>query len=252
LKSVQKKFKNSLTHDSRFVILRSHTEINISHMRTKTLLLTAALAAAGAATSMAQVYSVNMVGYINQAIPAGFSMVANHLNHSPDNSLESIFNTAAGVPDGVEIYKFRPSDGGYTYKVYDTGAWFGDAGTVTLNPGEGMWLNAPSAWTQTFVGEVALTTSVAVPVGFQIYGSALPQSLRLDGAPPAALGFPIGDGDAIYRWNGTTFVYQVFDTGAWFGDTSTPPAPNVGEAFWIQRDAANGASSWNRTFTVGP
>ena len=34
-------------------------------MRTKTLLLTAALTAAGALTSMAQVYSINIVGYIN-------------------------------------------------------------------------------------------------------------------------------------------------------------------------------------------
>jgi hypothetical protein len=252
LKSVQKKFKNSLTHDSRFVILRSHTETNISHMRTKTLLLTAALAAAGAATSMAQVYSVNMVGYINQSIPAGFTMIANHLNASPDNTIETLFNVASGIPDGTELYKFNQASGNYIYKIYAGGSWFGDPDTVTLNPGEGAWVNPPSAWTQTYVGEVPLTTSIPVPTGFKIYASALPQSLQLDTAPPAGLGFPLGDGDAIYRWNGTGFVYQIYAGGAWFGDTSTPPVPNIGESFWISRDAANPATSWNRTFTVGP
>ena len=71
LEYVQKKDKKMLTATSSFEILRPHTEKhNTSHMRTKTLLLTAALAAAGAATSMAQstIYSVNAVGYANITI----------------------------------------------------------------------------------------------------------------------------------------------------------------------------------------
>src|SRR3954468_1352288 len=78
-KSVQKKDKIMLTPASRFEILRPHTEIhNTSHMRTKTLLLTAALAAAGAASAMAQnVYSVNAVGYVNKSVVHGYSIVAN-------------------------------------------------------------------------------------------------------------------------------------------------------------------------------
>ena len=53
-------------------------------MRTKTLLLTAALAAAGVVSSMAQVYSVNSVGYVNLTLPNGFSMIA---NPNPPSSL---------------------------------------------------------------------------------------------------------------------------------------------------------------------
>src|SRR2546425_4660532 len=46
-------------------------------MRTKTLILTAALAAAGAAASFAaDVTSVNYVGYINGPIPTGYSIRA--------------------------------------------------------------------------------------------------------------------------------------------------------------------------------
>src|SRR5439155_26780565 len=67
-------FKNSvkilLTHVSCFVNMRPHTEINTSHMRTKTLLLPAALSAAGLASATAQVYSVNAVGYVNVSVPA--------------------------------------------------------------------------------------------------------------------------------------------------------------------------------------
>ena len=47
-------------------------------MRTKTLLLTAVLGIASAASSMAQaVYSVNVVGYVNLTLKRGFNAVAN-------------------------------------------------------------------------------------------------------------------------------------------------------------------------------
>src|SRR6478672_7317898 len=73
-KIVQKKFDTKIRFwDS------SHTHRNKthSHMRTKTLLLTAALAAVGVSSSMAQVYSVNVVGYVNKSVPKGFYMLAN-------------------------------------------------------------------------------------------------------------------------------------------------------------------------------
>ena len=73
-------------------------------MRTKTLLLTAALTAAGVATSMAQVYSVNMVGYINQSIPQGFSMIANQLNASPDNKVTTLL---PAPPASTSVFKFN-------------------------------------------------------------------------------------------------------------------------------------------------
>jgi hypothetical protein len=77
-------------------------------MRTKTLLLTAALSAAGVATSMAQgaVYSVNAVGYVNTPLVAGFNLVSNPLNNTAanGNTIESLF---AGVPDGTQVYKFE-------------------------------------------------------------------------------------------------------------------------------------------------
>src|SRR5213075_206777 len=82
----------------------AHTQNNTyRHMRTKTTLLTAALVAAGALTSMAQVYSVNIVGYINLNIPKGFSMIANQLDTTPDNTLASVL---PNPPENTSCYKF--------------------------------------------------------------------------------------------------------------------------------------------------
>src|ERR1044071_4961122 len=71
-------------------------------MRTKTLLLTAALSAAGVATSMAQVFSVNAGGHVNKHIGPGFSLVSNPLKAS-DNSIQALFG---GLPDGTSIYVY--------------------------------------------------------------------------------------------------------------------------------------------------
>src|SRR6188508_1855506 len=123
-------------------------------MRTKTLLLTAALSAAGIATSMAQVYSVNAVGYINTTMRPGFNMVANQLNKTPNNSLN---NVISGVPVESQVLKFENNN--YTLELYDGATWIkpnGDPGTLTANPGSGFFFFNPDAapLTVTLVGEV--------------------------------------------------------------------------------------------------
>src|SRR5258705_7464824 len=250
LKSVQKKFKNTLTLDSRFVILRSHTETNTSHMRTKTLLLTAVLAEAASASSMKEVYSVKMVGYINQAIPSGFSMVANQLNGSPDNKVTTVL---AAPSNGTQVFKFNPATGGYIFIQFVDGALEGDDLNMTLAPGEGVFLSSPGAQTATFVGEVALSSSVPLPAGFSVVSSALPQSLPLTPAPPSGLGFPVGNGDQIYQFNPLSggYIFNQYVDGAWEGDNGGgAPTPAIGEAFFVQNGGT--AKKWDRTFTVGP
>jgi hypothetical protein len=220
-------------------------------MRTKTLLLTAALAAAGAATSMAQVYSVNMVGYINTSVPTGFSMLANQLNASPDNK---VVNILPAPPNNTAIFKFDRASGGYVSISYLGGAWEGDDLDMTLNPGEGVFISAGTAFTATFVGEVQLSSTVPIGSGFQMVSSALPQSLPLDGAPPAGLGFPIANGDETYQFDRTSggYISNSYLGGAWEGDGGgAAPVPGIGEAFWVNRTSAP-AGNWVRNFTVGP
>ncbi len=217
-------------------------------MRTKTLLLTAALSAAGALTSMAQVYSVNIVGYVNLPVPQGFSMIANQLNNSANNQLATLIPTP---PNASFFYKFN----GVSYQIDDftDGAWEGDtAGAMTMNPGEGIFIFASSAFTATFVGEVQLSSSTPIAHGFNIVSSAIPQQGLLD----TDLGYPNGPGttpgnaEFFYQFNGISYRINDFTDGAWEGDDGgSAPTIHVGEAFWIFNP--NPATAWSRTFTVG-
>jgi hypothetical protein len=80
--------------------------------------------------------------------------------------------------------------------------------------------------------------------------SALPQSLPLDAAPPAGLGYPVGNGDRIYRFNPATggFIINEYVDGEW--SLGAPPTPAIGEAFYAFNGGA--AKTWSRTFSVGP
>jgi len=222
-------------------------------MRTKTLLLTAALTAAGALSSMAQVYSVNIVGYINLTVPKGYSMIANQLNATPDNKLETIL---PNPPENTTIYKFN----GTTYVSYnfsaDNPGWFPAGGT--LAPGEGAFVRvdptqiAPATSTTfTFVGEVKLVSATPVANGYSIISSVVSQSDTLDN-----LGLPARENDNVYFFNPVTGSYKNHNYSAdnspagWF---PVNPTPQVGESFFFRGDGSQGpARTWNRSFNVGP
>jgi len=118
-------------------------------MRTKTLLLTAALMAAGVASSMAQVYSVNAVGYVNLSIPGGFSMIANQFV-APSYKIKDLI---PNPPPGTVLYLFS-NTGGYDVQTFDDLdlVWSPNP-NATLNLGGGAFILAPSTFNLTFVGE---------------------------------------------------------------------------------------------------
>jgi len=223
-------------------------------MRTKALLLTAAIGAAGIATSMAQVYSVNAVGYVNQSIPLNtastitYALVANPLNGT-NNNIATILGAGSGVPVGTQLFKFT----GGVFESAETyfGAGFWDPGTAVLKPGEGFFLlldNAASSnpTTITFVGEVPqgnLTNSV--PNGYSIQASQVPQA----GAVSATLGLNPSVGSQLFVWNVALQRYDDAYTyfGAGFWDPSEPVIPVAGAFFLLNPEAS---FSWGRTFSV--
>jgi hypothetical protein len=211
-------------------------------MRTKTLFLTAVLGIAGAVSASAQVYLVNAVGYVTVSMPKGFSMVANPLK-ATDSTIKTLIPTA---PDGTTLYKFNPATGTYTSAGFDglDNAWLPNP-NITLTPGEGAFVNATAAFSNTFVGEVsqgALKTSM--PAGFSIVSSQVPQEGRVD----TVLGFPNLVGAIIYQYDNATGTYKTagFDDldNAWL---PAVPTPKVGEAFWVK---LNAPADWNRTFNI--
>jgi hypothetical protein len=204
-------------------------------MRTKTLLATAALAAAGVASMSAQVFSVNAVGYVNVTIPKGFSMLSNPLNAEKN----TVGATLAAAPDGTTVYTFGAA--GFSANIKDFGE-FGD-GNAAFAPGGGVFVLAQAPFTVTFVGEVPQgALSNPLPKGLSIRSSIVPQEGRLD----TVLGFPAQDGDTIFQWDnaGGKYKQSDFDFGDWSGPA---PTVKVAEAFFVRK---NVAGTWTRNFSV--
>ena len=208
-------------------------------MRTKALILAAAVSAMGIASSMAQVYSVNAVGYINVSCPAGFSMIA-HQFTVPSRKLSDLI--PAPLP-ATSVYKLV--GGGYQiYTFDDLDLVWTPNGDVEIELGAGVFINSPSAQTLTFVGEVPQgTLTTPTPSGFSIRSSQVPQQgtvgqLGLVGQPADQVYKLVGSGYQIYTFDDLDLVW-----------TPSEPVINVGESFFLNK-APGGSTTWTRTFSV--
>jgi hypothetical protein len=218
-------------------------------MRTKTILLAAVLSAAGAATSQAQVYSVNAVGYVNVSVTNTFQLVANQLN-AADSKISTIL---PAPPEGTQVFTWNGA-GFDTFEFIAVLGWFPN-GDATLTPGGGAFIRNPAANPATapivitFVGEVPQgALSNPLPLGFSIKSSQVPQDGTLDTGAATSLNFPATAGDQVFKWTGSGYdTYEFIDVVGWF---PAAPAVKVGEAFFVNKVGT--AGTWTRTFTVSP
>lgn len=209
-------------------------------MRTKTLILTAALSAAGVATSMAQgaVYSVNAVGYVNTVLKPGFNLISNPLI-AANNTIGELFKS---LPDDSQVYKFDGTR--FTTATKDGTFIPTTAANLTVMPGEGVFVRNPTAGdvTITFVGDVPQgTLNNPLPQGLSIRSSMVPQA-----GTAAELGLVGQTNDQVYQFDPATQRYRTStnDDGDWFPALGTL---KVGEAFFLRKAAAG---TWTRTFNV--
>ncbi len=210
-------------------------------MRTKTLAIAAAFLAAGLASSVAQsnVYSLNIVGYVNKDLPTGFSIIGNPLS----NGANDINTVLPDVPEGTLLYKFE--GGAYTSPAEFFGVGLGWDPNASLAPGEAAFIKVPSAKTVTFVGEVVTgESSNPIPAGFSLKSSIVPQS----GGLTTALAFPDVEGDLVYFWNSASQTFSSpFESFGALGWDPSEPTPAVAEGFFVKKAAA---ANWTRTFNV--
>jgi len=210
-------------------------------MRTKTLLFLAAVTAGGIATSMAQTYSQNIVGYVNVISPPGYRMVSNPLQGT-NNDVSVLFQNPQNQ---TSLYKRNLAGTGYDTTTYDIdfGGW---SDPMTLAPGEGAFIlvPGPAQYTNTFIGEVKLNSTNNIPSGFSIRASVIPQA----GGLGSVLGAPVSGltNATIYRFTGS--AYNQFTLDPDFGWIPSEPTPSVGESFWILNQ--NAATNWIRNFSV--
>lgn len=213
-------------------------------MRTKSLLLSAAALVAGALSVQAQsnVYSVNVVGYVNVQTPAGqFALLANPL----DNGTNNLTSLLPNVPNGTQVQKWTGSGFQIASKNPPLGAWNTN---LVIPPGTGFFIRTPSAQTNTFVGSVVIgygqTNSLALPGGvFSLVGSPVPISGSLTNVGNNALNInsALGNGSQIQVWNGTGF--QIASKNPPFGNWNTNLLISVGQGFFVR---PNAATTWTQ------
>jgi len=215
-------------------------------MRTRTLALTAAISAISAA-AMADVVSVNVVGFVNLPLQQGFNLVCPPLKATND-TVGAILPT---VPDGVSVQRWDPVAQSFLSAItFDSGAYGGwEDPNMPLIAGEAVFISVPpgGAFTATFVGEVRQGPAMATALrpGFNFVGSQWPQ----EGAITAALQFSPTDADSVQSWNPTAQTYNsavTYDVGA-YGGWEIEPVLKIGEGVVISTTIAK---DWTQNFSV--
>jgi hypothetical protein len=238
----------------------------------KTLLIAAAALAASVISSQAQVYSQNIVGYVNTSINGGnqLSLINNPLNGTT-NGAEQILTALTGgetvfLWNGASFYQYvyaGPNTGtaiGYASDFYDgngggPGSIPGDSAYDTANgvywtlppqlpPGESFFVQNPNTkLTNTFVGTVVLSNTnapVTLAGGNVItYVTSVPPIAgNLEGTN---FNLPFTGGETVYVWNGSSYYQYVYagpNTGTSIGYASDYYDGNGGGPGSIPGDSA--------------
>ena len=223
-------------------------------MRTKSILAAAAIIAAGAASSQAQsnVYSLNVVGYVNTVVEGGvYSLLCNPLNNTSagGNNLTNVFSTSAGAQQPssqILTWDVAAFDFDLVQPSFVAGVW--DV-NVSLPPGKGFfYVNNGSTFTNTFVGEVVQGSVAKLIVGGGSY-NAIGSTVPIGGSFTNAIaGLVPGPSDQALVWDKVNFdfnaIQPAFVAGSWNADVSVA----VGEGLFYVNN--NGDNNWVRNFTV--
>ena len=221
-------------------------------MRTKTLLIAAAALAVGVASSMAQTYSQNIVGYVNTPIAPGYNLLVAPVSPNTTNNAEAILPSLASG-DVLLVW----NGGGYVQDYYNgPGDWY-DAVAFTpiaqpvLLPGQGFFYeNFGSLKTNTFAGTVQLTNTVNLAGGYSLVGSTAPVGASIESTN---FNIPFASGDVVLVWTGGGYVQDYYNgPGDWYDAVAfTPiavPTLTVGQGFFYEN--FGGAKNWIQNVVV--
>jgi hypothetical protein len=179
--------------------------------------------------AQAQVYSVNIVGYVNQVLPAGTQVaVANPLDNGT-NDLDSVF----GALDKGSSANFWTGSG-FSAATKGADAWTPNNATPV---GSGLFINSKTAVTNTYVGQLVVNSgdsvTNALPAGAQVLvGSAIPYAGTIN-SPEIGL-LALDKGSIANFWTGSGYSAATKGADSWTPDT----AISVGDGFFINSKTA--------------
>jgi len=217
-------------------------------MKAKTLLIAAAALAAGVMHSQAQVYSQNIVGYVNVPLAAGYNFVANQLDADGTGTNNGLY-TAVGTnfPANTAVLYWNPGTALFsTTKLLASGKWSANNQLITnaMNPGSGFFIQVANPTNVTFVGNVITgTNTYPVPAGYTVVAPSAPVAGTLD----TTNGYHPTKNDAVLVWNNGT---ALFTTHKWLGTSWSgggDPQLTVGQAVFLN---AVVATNWTEILNV--
>lgn len=196
--------------------------------------------------AQSNVYSLNIVGYVNVPVTNGLlSLLSNPLK--PSNGDYNITNTIKlddANSGGSTIYQWNAGTSSWeTFDYFSGFGWFPDAPQPL---GSGFFILPSFSQTITLVGEVQTgsSTNVIAP-GLSLLGSKVPVA---GNEPGGAVG---AGGDTLYTWDAgaNSWVSQdYFDGYGWFDANSSGtngPALKVAEGIFILNNGT--AKNWIKT-----
>jgi hypothetical protein len=216
-------------------------------MRTKALLGLAALAV-GLSTSVAQnVYSLNVVGYVNVTLQATKSHFLSLplANSSGDYTIGANIklDNGDGSQDFSEVFKWAGTQWD-SPATWFSGAW--DNPSLVISNGVGFFLIPNGSGTMTFVGEVPQgNIPYNIPAGVSTLANKVPVSTNFPGATVG------NDFDEIFTWNQAAQSWNspaTYFGGAW--DTASADGPLLNPASAVFYINGGSAIPFTKTFTV--
>jgi len=209
--------------------------------------------------SSAQTYSANIVGYVTQLIPNGFSVFVVPVAVTSSNNAEQVFSS---LQPGDSINLWNPVTQGYNFNIYlGPNSWIDGVTSASVPAplipvGVGFFYNNGQGTTETntYAGTVLLGQTNTLGNGFTLVGSAPP--IGVGTVESTNISLPLQPGDSVNTWDPVTQGYHFYiylGPSSWIdGVTSASvpaPALTVGQGFFYN----NGQGSpeiWGQTNLV--
>src|SRR5208282_3461539 len=133
------------------------------------------------------------------SLQAGLNLIANQL----DDGSNTLNEVMPSVPDGSVLFKYNNSSGAWSIAAYSAASGSWQPSTLTLNPGEGAFFQAPTNYHLTFRGAPPVPVlPVTIPSG-SVY--LLSRQTNDVGNYTHIVGLPPTKGAKVYESTGSGY-----------------------------------------------